>query len=254
VKGKQNVIRLSQTSVSIAEVLRSSNETIRKESAVFSSKRPIDIKSEFSDFLKQQLSLSTADETTLAWCSPKSVLVPGQIFSVDNISSYLDFVFGDCSDEPSDYNRLTELEMVNVYTIPDWVKSAAILNIPTILIQQDVSFLLRGLFQGATFKPQGFVLIYDAYFLFCLVKHNQLVFLNHFEFQTEEDVLYYISYTLQQLNWMQEKMEIHVMAGFDEVSELVDKVLNFQREKNLFPSMQWINSSDLLTLFALKCV
>ncbi|MCC5923977.1 MAG: DUF3822 family protein, partial [Crocinitomicaceae bacterium] len=173
--------------------------------------------------------------------------------SVESTKSYLDFIFGDCIDHPADYNRLSELDMVNVYTIPDWVKSAAILNIPTILIQHDVTFLLRGLFQGATFKTQGYVLIYKEYFLFCLVKHNQLTFLNHFEYQTEEDILYYTSYTLQQLNWMQEKLEIHIIAGFDDVKDSVVKVLDFQAEKKIFPSMHWMNSQDLLTLFAVKC-
>lgn len=254
-KGKQNVIRLSQTSVILAEVLRSSNEIISWKTAAFVGKRDIDVQSEFAAFLKENLPKTAAEETTLAWATPKSTLVPSQIFEVAGMKNYLHYVFGKQSiDSPVDYNRLSELDIVNVYAIPDWVKSAAILNIPTVIIQHDISYLLRGVFQGPTFKSQSYIVVYAEYFLLCLVKHNQLVFINHFDYQSVEDILYYFSYSLQQLSWMQEKMEIHLIYAFDETKEMIDQIIDFQTEKQLFPTMTWLRSQELLTLFPLKCV
>lgn len=252
---KQNVIRLSETSVTITEVLSSSSEITRSEGTSFDSKRSIDLKTQFSDFLKNYLINTNATETTLAWCAPNSLLIPSQVFTVESLKSYLKFVFGEKeNDLPADYNRLSELDMVNVYSIPDWVKSAAILNIPTVIIQHDVSFLLRGLFQGATFKPQGYIVVYESYFLFCIIKHNQLIFINHFDYQSEEDMLYYVSYTLQQLYLMQAQMEILLAAGFEEMEEIITAVIGLQAQRNLFPSMTWKFSQDLLTSLPVKCV
>lgn len=191
------------------------------------------------------------DEFSLSWFTPNSTLIPSNVFSVSQPKTLYDtcFVSPDGNNE-IDFNRISELSLVNVYDIPFWVKSFFVIRFPRIVIQHETSHLLRGIFSKSTFKPAVHVSLQEDSFQLVVVKHNQLLFYNTFSYTNEADIIYYISFTIQQLNWKENQTQLHGY-GFD-----VDTFLQIQNQLKrieIFRSWQEVSHSSTLK-FQNTCV
>src|SRR5690554_5488156 len=139
------------------------------------------------------------EEYTIAWGTQKQTLVPLSVFNESSARSIFQLMFGEGTDENMiDFNRLMELSIVNVFEIPDWVKSFFIIKFPQIVFKQEHGMTLRALFQMGTFNRKITVSFNDEYVNIIIIHKNELIFSNSFEFQTEEDVLYHLLFVMEQ--------------------------------------------------------
>lgn len=169
------------------------------------------------------------DDFSLAFCSSKSTIVPTNVFNESNASSILKLSFGDdfISNE-IEYNRLIDPNIVNVHQLPFWIKSFFVVKFPRIVIQHEGTHLLRGLFKGTTFKLKALITIHGDFFSLIIVKENKLHFYSYFEYTNQDDVLYYLSFVLQQLKWSAVPIEIVVTDGVGATVNLNELIENFK--------------------------
>lgn len=212
---------ISGTSVSYAEVLRSSQDIVRSAVQRLSSKREVDLKEELSRFVAG-INLNAAyNEYSLAYCSPNSALFPNAIFSESTPNKLAHLVFGDAIEKNNlDFNRIAELSMVNVYEIPLWIKSYFIIKFPQILIQHEQTMNLRALFQGSVFKLKIVVGIFDDYFSLNIIHKTELIFANSYGFTSMEDIVYYTQFALKSKNIQENKAELLGITSSPESEEL----------------------------------
>lgn len=149
-------------------------------------------------FFKENPSLVDAENVTLSWYSPKSTLVPNVIFNESNPLEIFQLCYGKETDSHDvDYNRIPELGLIHVFDFPSWLKRYFVIKFPRIIIQHEGTHLLRKFMQSA-FKPKANIVLHENHFSLAIAKHNKLEFYSHFDYQSIEDVIYYLAYTLQQ--------------------------------------------------------
>ena len=212
---------ISGTSVSYAEVLRSSQTIVRTATHRFSSTREVELKEELATFVAGLNLSADYQEYSLAWCSPNSALFPTAVFSESTPEKLAQLVFGDTIEKNNlDFNRISELSMVNVYEIPLWIKSFFIIKFPQILIQHEETMNLRALFQGSVFKLKIVVGIFDDYFSLNIIHKTELIFANSYGYTSMEDIVYYTQFALKSKNIEESKAELLGITSSPESEEL----------------------------------
>ena len=69
-----------------------------------------------------------------------------------------------------------------------------------------------------------------------VLKDSQILFYNIFEYQTKEDFIYYILFTLEQLELSSEETNISLTGNIDEHSELYKILYTYVRNVSFFNS------------------
>lgn len=252
---KQLTITLSRTSVQIAEVLRSMEETTHLASYVFTSSLPADYKSQLAKFIEELDWISEYEEVTLAWCTQTAFLVPMRLFQETDKKELMHLVVGTNVEEQNlDYNRLPEMEVVMLYDIPLWVKSFFIPRFPRILVQHESSMILREFAQRSTFQLSIRICCADEYFSVLIMDKNELVFCNSFEYQSSEDIVYYFLNVLQQLNLKDEKGKIETYFSNERSKEIVLSATETMQELKALPHFLFSDTPINTNVIQLKCV
>lgn len=221
---------LSEHSMHVAEM--SGQSVTELGSVVFQGRKDFQYKEQIQAFLAEyRLTEKEYDEYSLSWFNPLSTLVPMNVFGASSAKDIFQACFTkNMISNDIDYNRISELSIVNVFEIPLWVKSFFVIRYPMIVIQHEATHFLRGIFANSTFKTGVHAVLHAQHFLLILVKHNKLLFYNTFESATEDDVLYYLSFSLQQQQLSSDAGQLFIYETPDSVPGMKNKVLDKIRQ------------------------
>ena len=186
-----------------------------------------------SEFQAQGYFTTDFDDVSLSWSSNKTTLIPNAVFSESSPQALFEFCFGP-SEFSIDYNRISELGLVNVYEIPDWVKRFFVMKFPRVTLQHEGSVLLRNVMSENSFKLKLTIVIYNSSFLLIISKHSEPIFYSTFDYQSHDDVLYHVTFVLQQKELLNEKGHIDLVTGIGSLKDVQTKFAeNAKRIKEL---------------------
>lgn len=210
-------------------------ESSQKHHFFFNDRKDHAVKNQLETFLLDSgIAHESFDEYLVSWSSKQTTLVPANVFTETTPSDIIKLCFGNqITSNDIDYNRLAEIGLVNVFYIPLWVKSFFVIKYPRAIIQHEATHILRGIFAGSTFKLKTVLVVYQTYFLVCIVKENKLQFYSVFDFQQVEDIVYHLMFTLQQKAYAKEPMTMQVCPGVGSSAALIEELTAALRE---FPS------------------
>lgn len=195
------------------------------------------------------------DEYSLSWYSIYSTLLPNNVFTEVKPEKLLSLCFsGEILHDNIDYNRIPELAIVNIYTIPLWVKSFFVVKFPRIVIQHEGSHLLQGVFSGSIHKLNTLIVIHNSAFNLVITNVEGLQFYSQFDFQIIDDLVYHLVYTLQQKSLLNQEGNLTICIGVgstDEQAVELKRKLESLKDLKLFKIE--INSHLLLN-FQTLCV
>lgn len=225
-------------------------------SVFFQGKKEFQIKEQIQHFLESKDLLNTESEDySLSWRSRQSTLVPMNIFAVSSASEIFQTCFTkETISNDIDYNRLAELSIVNIYEIPLWVKSYFVIRFPRIIIQHEGSHFLRGIFSNSTFKLGAHLVLHDQYFMLVLVKHNELLFYNQFDYSNEEDVLYYLTFSLKQKQLLGEEGQLFIHESAEINPTFSENFLSKVNQLTDLKKMTVMDSKHLSVKYQNTCV
>ena len=206
----------------------------------------------FSDtnFLKEEF-----EEISLAWCIDRSTLVPNAIFNESSALDIFQLCFGkDAVKHEVDYNRIHELSVINVYQIPDWIKSFFVIKYPRVVIQHAGTHIVRKSLSENAFKLKASIICYETYFRLAIVKHNNLEFYSSFSYQSAEDIIYQLNFALQQKEMTGEKGTIELVGSVGSDSNIINQVESGLGKIGDLKKMEIINDADYLAKSQLLCV
>src|SRR5688500_12703030 len=83
----------------------------------------------------------------------RNTLVPTTIFNASKPGEIFQLNFTEPI-ENLDYNRIAELDIVNIYEIPMWIKAAFVIRFPRVRIVHRSTVLLKGIFNQSTYSPK----------------------------------------------------------------------------------------------------
>jgi hypothetical protein len=154
-------------------------------------------------FLQLIAAIPTQQEYTSYSCSYAATnftLVPSPLFATNKADKLLQFTLSESIPKgETDYNRLLEWNAVAVYQLPLWIKSVLIVKYPRIVIQHELTHVLRGLQGGAISSTKIEIVLQEEIFLLVIRKGGAIVHATAQVYQAIEDVLYQTLTCIQKL-------------------------------------------------------
>lgn len=195
------------------------------------------------------------EDVTVAWCANRSSLVPNSIFNDSTPLDIFQLCFGkDISKDEVDYNRISELSVINVYQIPNWVKSFFVIKFPRVIIQHAGTHIVRKTLSQNAFKLKATIVCYGDYFRITLVKHNALEFYSSFSYQNADDIIYQLNFALQQKEFTNDKGSIELVASVGAKTTLMEDVATGLGKIGDLKKMEIVKDNDYLSKSQLLCV
>ncbi len=211
----KNHLTIDINKSSVRFSLLNGNILVKERSFIFSDRQDYRYKQQLDDFWKEtNWKESDFDEVSLSWSEYQTTLIPSNVFNESDKDSIFQLTFGsNIHQEEIDYNRLPMQGIVNIFSIPLWVKSFFVIRFPRIVIQHEGTHLIRGLFSEATFKLKSKISLHQDHFIVAVVKENNLQFYSTFEWTTIEDIVYYYSFLMQQLSFQDQENELEIAVN-----------------------------------------
>lgn len=194
------------------------------------------------------------DSFSCSYSNEQSTLIPMMLFGESNPETLLNLtVHQSLPKDEIDYNRIPEWSIVNVYRMPMWVKSALIIKIPRIVIQHELSHLLRFFNTGSTIPLRTQIILQEGHFCIAVRKDGNIAHASYQSYQSAEDVLYHLLYTFQQLD-IQSKGEITVHSSTEVLKETADNLKQLATSVQLFQQQQFTTHFQEHIQFQTLCV
>jgi hypothetical protein len=137
----------------------------------------------------------------------RNTLVPTGIFNVSKPAEIFKFNYTSPVDN-LDYNRIPELDIVNIYELPLWIKSAFVIRFPRVRMFHRSSVLLKGIFDQPSFNSKLHLFIEDDSFYLFITEKNKLQYFNRFDYKALADIVYHILFVAEQKEIAPEKIAL----------------------------------------------
>ncbi|TNE55948.1 MAG: DUF3822 family protein [Bacteroidetes bacterium] len=236
-------IDISEHACSIASLKADHFELL--DCFLFEEKKDFQYKERLSKAL-EKLNIGEVEEMTVSWQGEQCTLIPNGIFQAENISDYLQLCYEEkISKQEVDFNRLFSSDMVNVYSIPHWLKSFFVMRYPRVKTLHPYTHLIPAL-ENKWKKNQVFCLIFPERMILMIGQLGKLKFCNNYPCSQVEDVLYYLSFALKQQGIDQ---EIDILCSLDPLNESIQQTALQEKAKTieLFKQAKW-QFEDYFTL------
>lgn len=194
-------------------------------------------------FTKYPLLIDQYAEVVILHDSTLNAFVPQPIFKEENMGAYLQYNTKVFATDFFAYDELSMYEMNNVY-IPylsinnfllDKFGTFTYQNIHTELVSQLLNL------SKATGETQVYAYIQKDHFEIIVAKTGKLVLFNSFQFNTEQDFIYYILFTYEQLQLDPESHCLTLIGRIDNESELYQQAYTYIRNVALLETKTFIN-------------
>ncbi len=168
------------------------------------------------------------DEVKVLFANDLYSLVPKDLFLEDEASNYLKFNTKILKTDVVAHDVLENQGIVTVY-IP-------FTNITNFLFDKhgefeyvhSISVLIETIFKINTGKgTEVFLNNYDTYFDLIVIKDNKLLLSNSFSYETKEDFIYYLLFTVEQLELDPSDLDLKLMGAINAESPLYKIAYNY---------------------------
>jgi hypothetical protein len=191
---------------------------------------------------------------TLSWVSKQCTLVPTSIFKASSIASIYSLCFTkEAITNDLDYNTIGEGNCVSIFEIPLWLKSFFVIRYPRIIIQHAMTNLVRSMLDTGKGTNIHLSLFKDTFYL-GIVKNNELLLTNVYEYTNEDDLLYFVSFAIQQNEISFDKGKIHLHLSQEADEELINKFYSKWNSMSNFKTYTFQHSPNSLLKQQLTCV
>lgn len=186
--------------------------------------------SSFSSCLKKTQEILNNDEllnndfksAKLIFTSQRETLVPSPLFEKDNINKY--FYFNQSVEKNEDvlFNKLRNVDAVNIFSIPTKFKQMFTEHFNNIrFFHQSTPFIENALIDNKNQKFDYKVFIYNhvSFFDILVISPQKLLFYNSFKYHNENDFIYYIMNVFEQLKLNPTQIPVLLMGNISKLSD-----------------------------------
>lgn len=237
-KYKNLALQISLTDVSYCIKDTLDNRIILADNiSIENISNPHQIESSLTKIFNETPALQTAfDEITVLHNNNLLTFVPSVLFDENVLSSYLQYNTKVFESDFFTYDTVSNYEMNTVY-IP-------YVNINNFLIDYFGSFNYRHSFSVLVKKvldcsknidePQLYIHVQKDNFQIVAVKNQKLLLFNTFEYKTEQDFIYYILFTAEQLQLNPETVQVKLIGNINTESDLYKIAFKYIRNVSFF--------------------
>ena len=215
------------------------NEVIEFSSYSFSKTKnsPELILEKLQDIFKKEKSLQYDFETvTVIHQNNLNTLVPNEYFKEDALKSYLKYSIKTIATDLITFDELDFMNSKNVYVPYVNINNFLFQNFGEFEYKHYSSVLLEKLFSIATNDICCYIHVSKSTFDIVIIKNSNLQFFNIFEYKTKEDFMYYVLFTLEQLDLSTEETLVSILGDMEEDSDLFRLMYTYIRNIDFLSS------------------
>ncbi len=140
-----------------------------------------------------------------------NTLVPSALYDPSSLKQYVQLEYGDDPSVKVLSDHVLAIEARNVYGFPDQLRDALIFKYPNLSIRHSGTVMIGSIFRLYRHQPlaQVFVQSFRQHFEFYVMEKGRLLMANHFPYQSEEELLYFIMSALEANGMDAESTPIH---------------------------------------------
>ncbi len=174
-------------------------------------------------------------QVSALFSNPKSLLIPSPVFDEQSIKKYFEFNHPLEELEEIHYNYLDQIDAYNVFSIPNPITNALKKQFKNIqFLHHSFPLIFYYLNFIHSDKIHTGLNIYGGFVDILAVEKEKLLYFNSFDYQKNEDILYYVLNVFQQLNLDPSGNDLNVTGS------------NFQTDSLLKELKQFIKKVDLV--------
>ncbi|WCO03072.1 DUF3822 family protein [Psychroserpens ponticola] len=160
-----------------------------------------------------------------------STLVPNSLFNDNHLADYLKFNAKILKTDFIDYDTISLNNSVNVYVPLVNVNNYLFDTFGSFIYKHASTILISSVLQHASKHKdiELYVNVGNLHFEMLAAKDNDLKFYNTFDYITKEDFIYYILFSIEQLQLNPETVKIHLSGQIDKDDDLFKIVYKYVR-------------------------
>ncbi len=220
-------------------VLDSINNTILKQESVLfdEEKIPFQVQKKLEELLKNNgITQMSFSDVTVIHNNMLFSLVPKALFNKKELANYLKYNAKILANDHIDFDEITAYDIVNVYVpfvninnyIYDLFGEFEYKHNGTILIET----LLNNFNSGK--EPICYVHVLENQLDITVIANKKLLFFNSFNFQTKEDFIYYLLFTIEQLKLDTETIKVRLFGSIEEEDNLYNICYKYIRNIDVY--------------------
>ena len=215
------------------------NEVLEFSSYTFSKTKnsPELVLEKLQDIFKKEKSLQYDFETvTVIHQNNLNTLVPNEYFKEEALKSYLKYSIKTIATDLITFDELDFMNSKNVYIPYVNINNFLFQNFGEFEYKHYSSVLLEKLFSIPTNDNGCFIHVSKSTLDIVIIKNSNLQFFNIFEYKTKEDFMYYVLFTLEQLELSTEETLVSILGDIEEDSDLYRLIYTFIRNIDFLSS------------------
>ena len=215
------------------------NEVIEFSSYTFSKTKnsPELVLEKLQDIFIKEKSLQYDFETVIVIHQNNlNTLVPNEYFKEDALKSYLKYSIKTIATDLITFDELDFMNSKNVYVPYVNINNFLFQNFGEFEYKHYSSVLLEKLFSIATNDICCYIHVSKSTFDIVIIKNSNLQFFNIFEYKTKEDFMYYVLFTLEQLDLSTEETLVSILGDMEEDSDLFRLMYTYIRNIDFLSS------------------
>ena len=170
-----------------------------------------------------------------------STLVPNKYFEKDNLESYLNYNIKTLATDFIAFDDIKTLEAKNIYVPYVNINNYLFQNFGEFDYKHHLTILIEKLINiQKSEEKEMYVNVSNNNFDIVVFQNKKLLFSNSFSFETNEDFIYYILFTAEQLQLNTEEFKLHFIGDIETNSGLYKIVHQYVRNISFLESKNTI--------------
>ena len=173
----------------------------------------------------------TFDSVLCIYQNELSTLVPKSLFNENHLADYLKFNAKILKTDFIDYDTISINDSANVYVPLVNVNNYLFETFGSFIYKHASTILIESVLQNSSKHKdiELYVNVGNLHFEMIAAKNNELIFYNTFDYNTKEDFIYYILFSIEQLQLDPETVKIHLSGQINKDDDLFNIVYKYVR-------------------------
>ena len=194
-------------------------------------------------FKKHDLTKKKFSEVIVVHRNNLFSLVPKSLFDVDELANYLKFNTKMLANDHIAYDELEHNDMVNVYVPFVNINNYIYELFGEFTFKHNGTVMIESLLNGknTTKEPICYVYVADQQMDITVIAQKKIVIFNSFDYTTKEDFIYYLLFTLEQLNLDTETVILKMFGEIEEGDDIYTICYQYVKHISIFiPSASFL--------------
>ncbi|MCR1024968.1 DUF3822 family protein [Cellulophaga baltica] len=252
---KKLSIQISLNGLSFCVLDSVENSIIKQEHISFKEEViPFQLLKNLKETLEKfEITKMSFSNITVIHRNPIFTLVPKALFDPEELPNYLKFNAKILANDQIAYDEIKNYDIVNIYVPFTNVNNYIYELFGEFEYKHSGTILIESLLNNFTAgkEPICYAHITEQQVDITVIANKNLVFYNSFIFETKEDFIYYILFTIEQLKLDTETIKLRLFGSIEEGDELYNLIFTYVRNVDVFiPSSlsQHLNDKDKKTI------